>query len=311
MTSRQPNRRKPTVTIGVPAYQAERNIVPLLKSLTAQQTSCVKIEHIFVYSDGSTDQTVKLARSVSNPRIKVFSSRKNRGYAHVLQFLMKKSESDVFVTFNDDIIIPDRKTVSYLVKPFLEHPRVTLTGGNTIALRPRSFIGRCVYASYLAFNPIRYTVRNGHTMYTCDGKILALRRDFYKNVRFDGKPTGTVDFFLFFENLRMGGTYRFAKKAIVHFRLPETIRDFRNLQSRSRMVNKLMLEQYGNLCRREAKIPLDLYLHSTARVFLRYPLPSLFFKLVLNNGMFYHRPTQDFKTWELTSSTKNLRSNSS
>lgn len=298
-------KKLPTVTVGVPAFQAERNIRNLLTSISQQQTDVCKIEEILVYSDGSTDRTTEMARTVKDPRLTVFESKKNRGYAATLGFLIKKSKSDVFVTFNDDILIPDPTTVEKLIMPFLRDRSVTFASGNIEALHPKTFIGKCVYTSYLSFIPIRQGIRGGQNMYSCDGKILALRRDFSRSVSLNHASTSTVDIFLYFENLRFGGVYRFVRDAVVRFRIPETMRDWRNLQTRTVNAHQLMEKEYGALYKRESNIPFGLYLRSVFPVIYRYPLESLLFKLLINAAIVpSHNPS--FKRWELTTSTKTL-----
>ena len=302
---RLPNRRKFTVTIGVPAYQSEGNIAPLLESLCQQHNSRIRIEKILVYSDGSTDNTVRCAQSVQDRRVNIFPSKHNRGYAYALEYLIKKSSSDIFVTFNDDVMIKDGTMVEKLVAPMIEDPTVTFVSGNIEALPPKTFIGRSIYTSYLAFIPIRQGIRGGQNMYSCDGKVLALRRDFARTVSLEHESTATVDIFLYFENLRFGGVYRFVQDATVQFRLPETAQDWRNLQRRSVLTRQLMQKTYGSLYEREAHIPRFLYCRSLARVALKYPLESAVFKFLINSGT---SPTHvtPFKRWTLTTSTKRL-----
>jgi len=70
------------VTVGVPAYNEERNIGKLLSTLLQQRTYSVRIDEIIVVSSGSTDKTdtiveefarrgcrVMLIREVGDPRL--------------------------------------------------------------------------------------------------------------------------------------------------------------------------------------------------------------------------------------------------
>lgn len=298
-------KKLPTVTVGVPAFQAERNIRNLLTSISQQQTDVCKIEKILVNSDGSTDRTTEMARTVKDPRLTVFESKRNQGYAATLGFLIKKSKSDVFVTLNDDIIIEQDDTVDRLISPFIEDPSVTFVSGNIVPLPPKTFIGRCIHASFFGFMPIRYKLRGGNNMYSCDGKILALRRDVASRIYLDDANTATVDIFLYFENLRLGGTYRFAPEAKVLFRLPETVRDWRNLQYRTIRAHRLMKKKYPTLYDNQAKIPFSFYCRCMVPIILKYPVESFLFKLFINAG-FFQTTDKQFKRWTLTESTKHL-----
>ena len=56
------------VTIGIPAYNEENNIIPLLTSLVNQKTSQVVVEKIIVMSDGSSDNTVGSVKLLKNKK---------------------------------------------------------------------------------------------------------------------------------------------------------------------------------------------------------------------------------------------------
>lgn len=58
--------KKLTVTIGIPAYKEEKNIVRFLKSVLMQKEDGFKLNEIWVHSDRSVDRTVKLAKSLKS-----------------------------------------------------------------------------------------------------------------------------------------------------------------------------------------------------------------------------------------------------
>lgn len=297
--------KKTTVTIGIPAYQSEHNIGQILNSLIKQKEVIIKIEKILVFADGCTDSTIKVAKSVENPKIKVFYTKYNRGYAHALQFLIKKSTSEVFVGLNDDISLELENVIEELVKPIIKDKKVGLVGGNVIALPPKTFIGRCIYTSYLAFLPMRYRIKDGETKLTCDGKILAITKDFADSLSLTKTKIGTVDIFIYFSNLVQGRKYKFAKKAKVLYRLPETIKDFRAQEIRTRLSYEIMRKHFGKIVEIEHDFPKIEYLRSTFGVFVKYPLESILFKLIIN-GIYFLDKSRAFSKWGLALSTKKL-----
>lgn len=299
--------KKLTITIGIPAYQSAHNIKNLLRAILKQKEKLIVIEKILIYADGCTDKTVEEAKSLKNSRIKVFSEKVNRGYAYSFQYLINRSTSDVFVGLNDDIKIKSRSAIEALVSPIMEDKKIGLVGGNVVSLLPKTFIGRCVYTSYLSFLPIRLKWKNGKSKFTCDGKILALKKSFYKSLKLLSASTATVDIYLYFENLRQRRKYAFAKDAIVYYRLPETIGDFRNQEERTRKGFEIMRGHFGKIVEAEHWIPRKLYWLSSLKVFLKYPLESLFFKIFINSFYILQR-NKEFKKWRLAKSTKHLLS---
>lgn len=292
-----------TVTIGIAAYQSEHNISQLLISLLKQKQKSINIEKIIVYADGCTDKTVDNAKSVKSKKIQVINSRKNRGFAFSLQSLISKSESQVFVGLNDDIKIEKNDVIQKLIEPF-KNSKVGLVGGNVVALKPQTFIGRCIYTSYLVFEPLRYSFKKGQTDLTCDGKIFALSYNFAKTLNLKKGNVGNVDIFLYYENLKQGRLYRFAKKAEVKYRLPEDIDDFKNQESRAQVSRRLMKKQFGYLFEEGRKFPKNEYMKSVIKVIVKYPLETVIFKLLINNSL--HLSKKYRTRWKLALSTKKL-----
>ena len=292
-----------TVTIGIPAYQSEENIKKLLLSLLAQKQNQIRIKKIIIYVDGSSDNTAKVARSIKSKRIQVINSRKNKGFAFALQSIISKNDSDIFVGLNDDIRLDSDSVIEEITKPF-SNKKVGLVGGNIVALPPRTFIGRCIYASYLAFAPLRYSINNGKSDLSCDGKILALSKKFAQSLNLKKTDAGNVDIFLYYENLKQGYKYSFAKKAEVKFRLPETIKDFKSQEARSEMSRKLVQTRFKDLFVTNHNFSKVKYIKSVVSVFIKYPLETLIFKLLINS--FLPSNKKGYHKWKLALTTKKL-----
>lgn len=295
--------KKVSVTIGIPAYQSQNNIKQLLESLITQKQTDFRIEKIIVYADGCTDDTVINARSVKNRIIQIINSKKNKGYATALQSLISKNKSDIFVGLNDDIRLDSNSVISELVKKF-SNKKVGLVGGNIKALNPRTFIGRCIYSSYLVFEPIRYAIKKGKTDLTCDGKVFALSKDFAKTLNLKKTQVGNVDIYLYYENLRQNRLYSFAKKAEVKFRLPETIEDFRSQEIRSQMSRKAIQLKFGSLFNENHNLSKFVYLYSILKVFIKYPLETIIFKFLINSRLSTSK--KNHYKWKLALTTKKL-----
>lgn len=76
----------PTISVIIPAYNAERTIVETIASVQQQTFSDFEL---IVINDGSTDQTLELLNTVKKPLVKIFSYKnggpavaRNRGISH-------------------------------------------------------------------------------------------------------------------------------------------------------------------------------------------------------------------------------------
>jgi len=84
------------ITIGIPAYNEEKNIATIVSKLKKITDS------IIVCDDGSSDLTGQIARDLGTT---VITHEKNRGYGAAIHSLFLKSkeiESDVLITFDAD-----------------------------------------------------------------------------------------------------------------------------------------------------------------------------------------------------------------
>jgi glycosyltransferase involved in cell wall biosynthesis len=70
---------KPTVTIGIPAFNEEANIAHILKALLKQDTSKYILEKIIVSSDASEDNTNAIVKSLKSPLIDLIENTKRDG----------------------------------------------------------------------------------------------------------------------------------------------------------------------------------------------------------------------------------------
>ena len=84
------------VTIGIPAYNEEKNIAKIITKLKKITDS------IIVFDDGSSDMTSEIAKNLG---VIVISHKKNMGYGAAIRTIFEKSAeigSDILVTFDAD-----------------------------------------------------------------------------------------------------------------------------------------------------------------------------------------------------------------
>jgi glycosyltransferase involved in cell wall biosynthesis len=96
------------VTIGIPSYNEERNIINLLRSLKVQYSNDYFISEIII-SDDSTDSTPELvemfAKKNSHLNINLIHHCERRGAAAGWNEIFSRSTGDVIVLYDADIVI--------------------------------------------------------------------------------------------------------------------------------------------------------------------------------------------------------------
>jgi glycosyltransferase involved in cell wall biosynthesis len=121
----------PAISILLPAWNAEHTLGVALCSLLAQ--TWVDFE-VLVLDDGSTDRTVAIAKSMSDPRVKVIVDGQRLGLARRLNMGIDLAAGRYIARMDaDDVSFPERlaKQVAYLD----QHPEVDLVGCRAVVFR--------------------------------------------------------------------------------------------------------------------------------------------------------------------------------
>lgn len=205
-----------SVSIGICAYNEEKNIGKLLKALLNQKTKLIKIKEIIVVSSGSTDKTDEIVTEFSklDNRIKLVIQLKREGKASAVNEFIKHADSDVCVLESADTI-PLDNAIEMLCSPFSDK-NIGMTGGHPIPTNDRStfigFVGHLVWELHH-----KIALKNPKL-----GELIAFR-----NI-IDEIPKNTAVDEAWIEALIKKRGYKivYVPEAICYNRTPETIGDF-------------------------------------------------------------------------------------
>jgi glycosyltransferase involved in cell wall biosynthesis len=115
---------KPSVTIGIPFFNAAATLRECIRSVFAQSFTDWEL---LLVDDGSTDDSVAIARSVHDARVQVFSDGANRGLVYRLNQMISLARAPYFARMDaDDLMHPERlaRQLDYL----RSHPEVDIIG---------------------------------------------------------------------------------------------------------------------------------------------------------------------------------------
>jgi glycosyltransferase involved in cell wall biosynthesis len=94
------------VTIAIPFYNAEKYLLDSIKSVFAQT---YKDWELILIDDGSTDNSLFIAQSINDPRVRVYSDGKNKRLAARLNEVTKLAKYDFIARMDaDDLMMPNR-----------------------------------------------------------------------------------------------------------------------------------------------------------------------------------------------------------
>lgn len=118
------------VTIGLPFYNTSLFLESAIKSILAQTYTDFEL---ILTDDGSTDNSLQIAKSFNDPRIIILSDKKNKGISYRLNEQISIARGKYFVRMDaDDLMFPSRleKQIAYLES----NPDIDVIGSQAIVI---------------------------------------------------------------------------------------------------------------------------------------------------------------------------------
>jgi glycosyltransferase involved in cell wall biosynthesis len=110
------------ITIAIPFYNAEEYLLEAIQSVFAQT---YKEWELILIDDGSTDGSLKIAKSINDPRVRVLSDGKNKRLAGRLNEVTKIAKYEYIARMDaDDLMVANRLELQ--MKEFVENPNLDI-----------------------------------------------------------------------------------------------------------------------------------------------------------------------------------------
>ncbi len=297
---------KPTVTIGIPAYNESANIKHLLTQITKQKQLTFTLEKIIVVSDASSDDTVKKASSLPDKRIKVIDHKTRTGQNKIQNEIFSLSKSAICIILEADTRIPNTNYIATLIAPMTKNKDVSLVQGNPVPLPAKTFIGSTLslhsqifHASSANKPEIAEWIANGR-----GGRAFA--KKLYTKLRWP-QNVSEDDYGLLWSKTN-GFTTVFEKNAKSYYKCSETLSDYLLEIKKAKSIGG-MIETYfaPTLTENVFSRPRNMRLKMGATFLIKNPLYFASYigvKLYANSNVKKMKFT-DF--WPQISSTKILK----
>jgi len=222
------------VTIGIMAYNEEKNIGKLLDAIISQKTKIARIKEIIVVSDGSTDSTndIVLKKAKKNKKVKLIAHKRRRGKSVVINNFLKNvnKKPDAIILESADTL-PAKGSIEKLCS-YLKRD-IGMVGAHIIPLdKEDNFFG---YVSNLIWK-LHHEVALQKPKF---GELIAFR-NIIKRI-----PKTAVDEEEIASLIKKKG-YKllYAKNALVYNKGPDNLKDF--LKQRRRIYA-------GHLCLKKTR----------------------------------------------------------
>lgn len=302
---------KPTISVGIPAYNEEANIKNLLDLILSQRRDNFELEKIIVVCDGCTDSTEKIVEEFAknNLTVNLYSDGKRIGKAERLNQLYRMNESDCLITLDADIEPENEFVLEKLIEP-LKESQTAVVAGNARPLPGRTLVERLIVAKDSWWYEARKNFKAGNNIYNSAGCCFALKKSFAKNCNFLPKTVNDQEI-IFLEAKRQGKIFVFSEEASFFYREASTLSELISRMRRFERQDNLGPYGFGVDINAEYKLPFGNKILGLLKVIYKNPfygIGSLFLASALK---FIPREKSDSDKnnpaiWEITASTKTL-----
>lgn len=298
----------PTVTVAISAYNEGKNILTFLNSVLMQNSDNFILKEIWVHSDGSRDNTVKLIRSLKSKKIKIWDHKDRVGKSYRLNTIYSNLKTDLLVQSDADVRLGNENVIKNLITPLIKNSNVAMAGGNPIPVSGLTFIEKAINLTCKAYIALRSEVRGGDNIFSADGRLLVLKKELVKKIHVPTKMIAN-DAYAYYCCLNLGYKYRFVPSSIVYFRSPQNLKDHLRQNIRFESAERRMKRYFSSeLVEKESKIPKKLLLKNLFKQFLTMPIHAFYIFIVNQYCRFMALKSEKDLTgkWLIADSTKEL-----
>lgn len=288
------------VTVGIPSFNEEKNILNLLQSVIKQKSENFAICEIII-SDDSSDNTIRLVEefaSNSEASIRCLHHSSRMGVANAWNEIFQNAKGDVIVMYDGDVV-PDKDSIQEMLSAL--EGRVVLAISNSKPTTSVSIAGRA--ATYVS-SWLRCVRNKRLSQYTAIGRGLSIRAAVAKQITIPSDIIA-VDLYLECRVLELQLNVAYNDRSVVYFCPPDTIADFNSQVLRSLKGHKQIrhcIERFN------IRLPFEVALRQAMKVLLSDPSGALAVAACYSLLPYhkYRLKDLDSSKWYIAKSTKNI-----
>jgi glycosyltransferase involved in cell wall biosynthesis len=264
-----------------------------------------KLDQLLVISDGSTDDTVVVAKNVSGLPLAVHVNHKRIGLANSLNYIFNQAKTDIVVTLDADIRLQSTLFLTRLLTPILRD-MADYTTSSIKEISPKSFFAASLALSMQVKRNIYQVINSGNNLYTSFGLARAYNRKMYTKMRFPSSVGNDMYSYLYAKSRRLRFEHVPSASALYH--LPTRLSDSTGQSVRFYQARRSMDQYFDKqLVDESIRIPPNLLfigIVSSMEIIYKRPLHCLAYLgyIILTLITSLHINIED--RWDIATTTK-------
>lgn len=243
----QASRTKPTVMVGITAYNEEKNINRLLSQIISQTHRNYSLSNIIVVSDASMDMTDVIVSKFPDNRVALIRNSKNIGKTGSVLQLHKQAKQigvDITVLIDADIYMPDTSTLEHLIQPLIDDDAVMTVSGDTRPLPSQGYIeGIAYFVDTVSRETYRRSLKDTN-YYKCTDQLIALRTSDYTHIHMKNR-TFLHDGAYYLLTVMAKRKFLIADKAVAYYQLPTVLREYVSQMNRFLLTDQQIGQEFS------------------------------------------------------------------
>jgi glycosyltransferase involved in cell wall biosynthesis len=279
-----------TVSIGIPVYNEQDNIIVLLDQIIKYKFDKFNLLDVIIYDDKSTDSTLEKVRLFKSKHpevaINLITAKINKGKAAALTVIMKSVLADYLITLDSDVTLTDATDLESLIASVDEDPSVGMASGWYDYRSQRGMIAKVFNFS----GEVLLNLGLNHKFYVCWGGLMVLRSEYARKIEV---PEGLhrIDGFLYLKCIELQYRYIFRNDIRVLDNKDFSSIGFSkylNIQKRSNSFPANYEKLYkGDIYAKEVTLNFSNKLTSFIKAFIKYPSSGTVYLIVKSLGFLY------------------------
>lgn len=223
------------ISIGICAYNEEKNIEQVIRSIYRQDTDGFDVSEVIVVSSGSTDKTDEIVSELISEfdNLILLPQAAREGKNSAINYFLDEKTAPIAVLLNADNVLGGPNTLKELISPF-ENSSVGITGGHPVPTNDRDSLAG------FASNMLWVMHHHISATYPKIGELIAFR-DIGTRLPCDSQSDEDI-LRMKLEEIGYRGVY--APNAVVYNRGPETVSDFLKQRIRVNIGERYMKKNY-------------------------------------------------------------------
>ncbi len=292
------------LTIGIPTYYGGPSLVKTARSILASKG--VSPFRLIVTVDGnSLDPNIH--KQLQNLGVEVIENKDRKGQVGRIKQLIEITNSEFLILTQDDVLYHPQ-TIKKIINTLENDKKITMIGAKILPTKSKSLLESILEVGVNLNYKIATRWNHSSNYLLASGRCLGFRIDYVKKFTIPEKVINS-DAYLYFENKRHGGIFKFISDAKVYIKSPQTLKEHIKQSKKFQYSQKEISQITKDLnLENEYEVPTDLVISSLISEFLINPIYTILYiadfiyTRTQENNMFENKS----RFWETDKSTKQI-----